>query len=173
MQFSDPQSAAYQTRVTQTLDATEHWLDAAKKAAAEHAAIPPMPTWPGELHGPNDLQQATALYNGQIHPLVPFAIRGAIWYQGESNMGEGMLYTEHMKALVAGWRQIWSEGDFPFYFVQIAPYRYGNPPQVEAEIWEAQATASQVIPYSGMAVINDIGNLGDIHPKNKQEVGRR
>jgi sialate O-acetylesterase len=126
-----------------------------------------------KLKPPHDLQQNMALFNGQLHPLVPVGIRGAIWYQGESNMGEGMLYTERMKALIGGWRQVWGQGDFPFYFVQIAPYKYGSPPEVEAEIWEAQAAAAQVIPNTGMAVINDIGNLGDIHPKNKQEVGRR
>ena len=61
-----------------------------------------------------------------IHPLHPFALRGAIWYQGESNSSEGMLYAERMKALIGGWRQVWGEGDFPFYFVQIAPFTYGS-----------------------------------------------
>ena len=99
-------------------------------------------------------------------------MRGAIWYQGESNIGEGMLYAERMKALIGGWRQVWGEGDFPFYFVQIAPYNYGGNPEVIGEFWEAQA-AAQAIPNTGMVVINDIGNLKDIHPTNKQEVGRR
>jgi sialate O-acetylesterase len=107
-----------------------------------------------------------------IHPLHPFALRGAIWYQGESNVGEGKLYTERMKAVVGGWRQLWGEGDFPFYFVQIAPWTYGGKPEVVAEFWEAQAEA-QAIPNCGMVVINDIGDLKNIHPANKQEVGRR
>ena len=78
-----------------------------------------------------------------------------------------------MKALIGGWRKVWGEGDFPFYFVQIAPFNYGgNDPEHIGEFWEAQAEA-QNIPQVGMAVINDIGNLGDIHPANKQEVGRR
>jgi len=119
------------------------------------------------------VQHATALYNGMIHPLVPYALRGAIWYQGESNLGDGPLYTERMKALIAGWRQLWGLGDFSFYFVQIAPYNYGGNPEKEAVLWEAQAVASQVMPNTGMAVINDIGDLKDIHPTNKQEVGRR
>ena len=106
-----------------------------------------------------------------IHPLCPFTLRGAIWYQGESNSGEGKLYTEHMKALVGGWREIWGEGEFPFYFVQIAPYNYGGDPEVIGEFWDAQAAAAEEIRNCGMAVINDIGNLRDIHPKNKQEVG--
>jgi sialate O-acetylesterase len=122
---------------------------------------------------PHDVQHPTALFNGMIHPLCPLPLRGAIWYQGESNSGEGRLYTERMKALVGGWRRIWGEGDFPFYFVQIAPYNYDGNPEVIAEFWEAQAAAAQAIPNAAMAVINDIGNLKDIHPANKQEVGRR
>ena len=107
-----------------------------------------------------------------IHPLHPFALRGAIWYQGESNATEGMLYAERMKALIGGWRQVWGEGDFPFYYVQIAPYTYGFDPEMIGEFWEAQS-AAQAVPNTGMAVINDIGNLKNIHPANKQEVGRR
>ena len=91
-----------------------------------HQPVPPMPRYPDDLLPPHDLQNATALYNGMILPLCPFAMRGAIWYQGESNLGEGMLYAERMKALIGGWRQVWNEGDFPFYFVQIAPYNYGG-----------------------------------------------
>jgi sialate O-acetylesterase len=115
----------------------------------------------------------TRLYNGMINPIVPFAIRGAIWYQGESNNGEGMLYFEKMKALIAGWRSVWNEGDFPFYYVQLAPFNYGpGNPTALAKIWEAQ-TAALSIPDTGMAVINDVSNIKDIHPKDKQDVGKR
>ncbi len=107
-----------------------------------------------------------------IHPLVPFGIRGAIWYQGESNHVEGKLYTEKMKALIQGWRQLWGR-ELPFYYVQIAPFPYGNEsPAVLAELWEAQSAALE-IPNTGMVVTSDIGDYNDIHPKNKQEVGRR
>src|SRR5216110_2270553 len=82
------------------------------------------------------------------------------WYQGESNLGDGKLYTERMKALIAGWRKVWDDPNFPFYFVQIAPYNYGGNPEALAEFWEAQA-AAQAIPNTGMAVINDIGNVKD------------
>jgi sialate O-acetylesterase len=118
-------------------------------------------------------QSALALYNGMIHPLVPFAIRGALWYQGESNMGEGMLYHEKMKALIGGWREVWGQQDqFPFYFVQLAPFsRYGG--SALPAIWEAQ-TATLAVPNTGMCVTTDItGNVGDIHPRNKQDVGLR
>ena len=112
-----------------------------------------------------------AIYNAMIAPLKPVAIRGAIWYQGESNMGEGMLYFEKMKALIGGWRKVWGQGDFPFGFVQLAPYdRYGGDRQ--PKLWEAQ-TASLSIPNTGMAVITDITTLRNIHPPNKQDVGLR
>jgi sialate O-acetylesterase len=120
-----------------------------------------------------NIQSPLALFNGRIAPLVPFAIRGALWYQGESNNGEGMLYLEKMKALIAGWRDVWQMPDMPFYYVQLAPFIYkGANPENLARIWEAQ-TAALKIPNTGMAVLTDIGNTTDIHPKNKQEVGRR
>lgn len=79
-----------------------------------------------------------------------------------------------MKALVSGWRKVWNQGDFPFYFVQIAPFLYADkPPEMAPEIWEAQTTAAQNIPHSGMAVINDVGELNDIHPQDKRTVGHR
>ena len=107
-----------------------------------------------------------------IHPLHPLPLRGAIWYQGESNVEEGGLYTERMKALIAGWRQVWNDPTLAFYYVQIAPYNYGGNPSRVGEFWEAQAKA-QLDPNVGMIVINDIGNLRDIHPANKVDVGRR
>ena len=174
VQLGDPRTPAHQKRLGETLGQTEKWLAAAREALDKHALVPAMPTYPAELQPPNDVQHATALYNGMIHPLHPFAVRGAIWYQGESNAGEGRLYTERMKALIAGWRHFWNAGEFPFYFVQIAPYNYGgNNPGMIPEFWEAQAAVPAEVPHTGMAVINDIGNVRDIHPANKQEVGRR
>ena len=116
-------------------------------------------------------QSPLALYNGMIHPLLPYSIRGAIWYQGESNNGEGMLYYEKMKALIHGWRAVWKNPDLPFYFVQLAPFRYGNPPALPF-IWEAQAKTLSV-PHTGMAVTTDISTVRNIHPPNKQDVGKR
>ena len=118
------------------------------------------------------------LFNGMIHALVGYPIRGAIWYQGESNHNEGMLYFEKKKALIQGWRNLWKQdrwgqGAFPFYYVQIAPYQYGNEdPKILARFWEAQAAVEQ-IPNTAMVVINDIATLNDIHPPNKQDVGNR
>lgn len=172
LQFGDPRTPAHQKRLQEVLQDTEGWLAAAKQALAQHTNPPPMPTYPEELLPPHQLQHRTALYNGMIHPLRRFALRGAIWYQGESNVGEGMLYAERMRALVGGWREVWGDNDLAFYFVQIAPYTYQGKSAAVAELWEAQA-AAQAIPNSGMVVINDIGDLKDIHPANKQEVGRR
>ena len=173
VQWADPSTPQHMAKLKQTLDETEQWLASARQAMVNRALVPAMPVFPQELLAPHDLQMATALYNGCIHPLAPFALRGAIWYQGESNMGEGMRYAERMKALIAGWREVWHEGDFPFYFVQIAPYNYGGKKETEAELWQGQAAAAQSIPNTGMVVINDIGDLKDIHPKNKQGVGHR
>ena len=131
---------------------------------------PPAITYPISNQG-----QATALYNGHIHPMVPYAIRGALWYQGESNLsaGDTEIYIDKMKALVGGWRKVWGQGDFPFYFVQLAPFTYKFEPTRLPAFWVAQTKAAESIPNTGMAVINDVGDFKDIHPKNKQEVGRR
>jgi sialate O-acetylesterase len=173
VQLGDPTTELHRQRLQQTLDQYEQWLQAARQALVAKELVPAVPTYPSDLLPPHDVQNPTALYNGMIHPLIPFALRGAIWYQGESNMGEGMWYAERMKALVAGWRDLWGEGDFPFYFVQIAPFKYGGNPEREAELWEAQTVAADTIPNAGMAVVNDIGNLKDIHPTDKQDVGHR
>ena len=119
----------------------------------------------------------THLYNGMIRGIVPFAIRGALWYQGESNRGQGVAYEQRMQALINGWRSVWNEGDFPFLFVQIAPYKYVKPPATDPEnllpqLWEAQ-TKILAMKNTGMVVTTDITNLDDIHPKNKQDVGKR
>jgi sialate O-acetylesterase len=173
VELGDPHNPRHQKLLGQTLDQYDAWLKAAQSAKTAETAVPPVPSYPGELQGPQDLQQETALYNGMIHPLVPFAMRGAIWYQGEANESEGMKYYERMRGLIGGWRKIWDEGEFPFYFVQIAPFKYGDNPQNLAKLWEAQTVAANKIPNTGMAVVNDIGNLTDIHPKDKQDVGHR
>jgi len=148
----------------------EQWIVKAKAARAAGRPFPPIPQIPGRRI---NHQGPTALYNGMVHALVPFALRGAIWYQGESNNGEGMLYFERMQALIAGWRAVWKQPDLAFHFVQLAPFRYGRSnPENLAGIWEAQ-TAALSIPGTGMAVTTDIGNIGDIHPRNKQDVGKR
>jgi len=113
------------------------------------------------------------MYNGMIAPLVAFPIRGVIWYQGETNIIQGNRFTyfDKMKSLIEGWRNAWGI-DFPFYFVQIAPWSgYGE--GLLPAVWEAQV-ATLNIPKTGMAVTTDIvHNIGDIHPRNKRDVGNR
>lgn len=171
--LTDPHSAPYKDRLKKHIEATEAWLKVAGKALADESPLDPSPPYPNELVPLTSHAQPSTLYNNMIHPLVPFAIRGAIWYQGESNHREGMLYTDKMKALIEGWRKVWAQGDFPFYYVQIAPFIYGNEdPYILPQFWEAQSAALS-IPQTGMVVPSDIGDVKDIHPKNKQEVGRR
>jgi sialate O-acetylesterase len=120
--------------------------------------------------------QVTVLYNGMIAPLEPLAIKGAIWYQGESNAGRGMQYRTLLPTLIRDWRGRFSGGDFPFFIVQLASFQ----PEVDkpgesqwAELREAQDLAAKTVGHSAVAVALDIGDAKDIHPKNKQEVGRR
>ncbi|HWC58085.1 MAG TPA: sialate O-acetylesterase [Verrucomicrobiae bacterium] len=119
-----------------------------------------------------DQHNATVLFNGMIAPIIPYAIRGAIWYQGESIVGgdAGIALYPHVQAtLVRDWRQLWGEGDFPFLIVQLAGQEAAsNSPRVR----EAQATVLE-LPNTGMAVATDIGEAKNVHPKNKQDVGDR
>ncbi|MEP6948199.1 MAG: sialate O-acetylesterase [Ginsengibacter sp.] len=116
------------------------------------------------------------LYNAMINPLVHFAIKGAIWYQGEANAPRAFQYRKAFPLMITGWRQQWKEGDFPFYFVQLAGFNSGNGNSKNGSTWaelrEAQALTLS-LPNTGMAVTSDIGEEKDIHPKNKQDVGKR
>lgn len=161
---------AYQTALKNKVPEFKTWVEAAEKAIAAGSEIgdpPAPPADPFKAYG-----APTSLYNGMIHPLAPFALQGALWYQGEANRGQAMHYHELMKALIRGWRNVWGMGNMPFLFVQLAPYRYDNNVTALPELWEAQA-ATLSVPNTGMAVTTDIGNIADIHPRNKQEVGRR
>jgi sialate O-acetylesterase len=124
---------------------------------------------------PGDPNQPAVLYNSMIKPLVPFAIRGAIWYQGESNVSRAEQYAKLFPAMIADWRKSFGQGDFPFLFVQLAPYAYDrakNTGQLP-ELWEAQLKTLTASPNTGMCVTTDIATVNDIHPPNKQDVGAR
>jgi sialate O-acetylesterase len=113
-----------------------------------------------------------------IHPLIPYTIQGALWYQGESNRLEPKKYTEFFPAMVKDWRTRWGIGDFPFYYVQIAPYWYNNEQAFDsvdnsAFIREAQLQCLDLIPNSGIAITMDIGDRWCIHPPRKKEVADR
>jgi sialate O-acetylesterase len=115
-----------------------------------------------------DVNTPTVLFNGMITPLLPYAIRGVIWYQGESNVRREQQYRTLFPALIADWRRAWGEGEFPFLFVQIAPHRDMTP-----ELREAQLLSWQHTPNTAMAVTMDCGDANDIHPAHKQPVGAR
>ncbi len=114
----------------------------------------------------------SVLYNGMLFPLKNMAIKGAIWYQGESNQTRAMQYRTIFPGMIEDWRATWKQGEFPFYFVQIAPYNYGPEP-TSAELREAQLLTLSKVKHTGMAVTMDIGNPDNIHPTNKRDVGRR
>jgi len=119
-----------------------------------------------------DVNSPAALFNGMIAPIAPYGIRGAVWYQGESNRPRAHEYRALFPGMIEDWRRTFGRPGFPFYFVQIAPYEYRGDRGEAAELREAQALAL-ALPGTGMAVTMDIGDPADIHPKNKQEVGRR
>jgi len=140
-------------------------LDAQKIASAPQPPVNPP--------GPQNV--ASFLFNGMIHPILPYAISGVIWYQGESNVGRAYQYRTAFPLLIADWRKQWNQGDFPFYFCQLANF---TPKTTEpgdsawAELREAQSKAL-ALPNTGQAVLIDIGESGDIHPRNKKDVGER
>ena len=125
------------------------------------------------------------IYNGMIHPLAPYTMRGITWYQGESNClsGDTTIYTDRTSALVKGWRTVFQQDDLSYYYVQIAPFPYasrfkGRNKSLNEEslprFWDAQGAYMQVDENSGMVVVTDItGNVNDIHPRNKRDVGKR
>lgn len=160
----------YQAALENKLPEVKAWLESSEKAVAFGQPIAEPPVMPGNPFNSNGAP--TGLYNGMIHPLAPFALRGALWYQGEANVGLGRHYHELMRGLILGWRTVWAQGDIPFLFVQLAPFNYGGDPQRLPGIWEAQ-TETLKVPNTGMVVTTDITNINDIHPRNKQEVGRR
>ncbi|MCB9849193.1 MAG: hypothetical protein H6817_00640 [Phycisphaerales bacterium] len=133
------------------------------------AAISDLPPFPRERIHAN---APTVLFNGMIAPVIPFAIRGAIWYQGESNCSLADQYAALFSRMITDWRERWGRGDFPFYFVQIAPFDYHTPTPIAAELRDAQRLSLKT-PNTGMVVTLDIGNPNDIHPRNKRDVGRR
>lgn len=127
----------------------------------------PRPAFNLDAHAP------TALYQAMIAPLVPFSIKGAIWYQGESNVGRGKQYRSLFPAMIKSWRNNWQIGNFPFYYVQIAPYNYDDNGSGATPLLREAQFLTLKEKNVGMVVTTDIGNVENIHPGNKQEIGRR
>jgi sialate O-acetylesterase len=152
----------------------EKKLAAWEKAAATNPSAKPAGK-PQEPHGPAAPNLASNLFNGMVNPVIPYAIKGAIWYQGESNAGRAEQYRTLFPAMITDWRKQWGQGDFPFIWVQLANFkeRKSDPGDSDwAELREAQSMALKV-SNTAQAVIIDIGEAGNIHPANKQDVGKR
>jgi sialate O-acetylesterase len=172
--------ATYQKDLTAALPAIEQWTAKCrdKMKAGEDLPLPPtIPDFPfGEkMYRP----RCVTLHNGMIAPLVPFALRGALWYQGENNAGnaaDGAQYLEKKRAMLADWRKWFQDPELPFYFVQLAGWLNPSNDPAGGDGWAHIRDAQRkclTIPHTGMAVATDIGDPADIHPKNKFDVGER
>ncbi len=156
----------------------EPWISPAGLAAVPE--LPAVTGLPAEYKSDGGYPSTWhCLYNGKIHPLTRYGIKGAIWYQGESNGDEGETYYQKLRALIGGWRSAWGEGDFPFYLVQLAGRGLPTDNPAGGDGW-AKIRMAQFkalgIPHTGMAVAMDLADVrdpGDIHPKNKRDVGER
>jgi sialate O-acetylesterase len=153
----------------------EAWMDA---SWLKEFDIKGIPAKGDSIHTPN--RTPTLLFNGMLHPVVGYSIKGCIWYQGESNYTDPDLYEKLFEKMVKEWRTQWGLGDFPFYYAQIAPFNYAQFPQEERKekynsgyLRDAQRKAMKNIPNSGMAVLMDTGEKDNIHPANKKAAGHR
>jgi sialate O-acetylesterase len=144
----------------------EQYTNAVAKALAEAKPTPRPPAAPRD---PLKTQNSPSmLFNGMLHPVIPYAMRGVIWYQGESNNGRAKEYRDLFPSMIADWRALWRQGNFPFLFVQIAPYKGQSP-----EIREAQFLTLAKTTNTAMVVTTDHGDANDIHPVKKEPVGQR
>lgn len=180
---ADPAAAAIEDRWKKTVaaypkvksnyeGALAQWERAAAAArAAGEKFTSPRPKAP---QPPGDRNRPSGLYNSNIHPFIPYAIRGFLWYQGEGNASRPADYRVSFPAMIRQWRNDFRQGDLPFFFVQLANYEPPNEPTGRQWAFQREAqSAALALPHTGMAVTIDIGDPKDIHPTNKQEVGRR
>jgi sialate O-acetylesterase len=159
--------AAYEAKLAE-------WKVAAEQAKAEGKQPPAAPANPdGQMRGNH---RPANIYNGVLKPTIGYGIRGVIWYQGESNAARAYQYRDLFPLMISSWRQEWGIGDFPFYWVQLADFRQEKPEPSDsdwAELREAQTMTMSKLPNTGEAVIIDLGEAQDIHPRNKQDVAKR
>jgi sialate O-acetylesterase len=150
------------------------WEKQAAKAKTEGKSAPSKPRWDNLVMTGN--QRPANIYNGVLHPTIGYGIKGAIWYQGESNTSRAYQYRDLFPLMIKNWRDEWGQGDFPFYWVQLADFKVELDMPADsdwAELREAQTMTMNKLPNTGQAVIIDIGEADDIHPTNKREVGNR
>jgi sialate O-acetylesterase len=146
-------------------------IEEARQAGQEVKVKKPRKTEPAQ--GQN---RPANLYHARLEPVMPYAVRGVIWYQGEANAGRAYQYRDMFPLMIKSWREDWKEGDFPFYWVQLADFMPEKPEPSDsawAELREAQTMTMDKLPHTGQAVIIDIGDAADIHPRRKEEVGKR
>lgn len=163
----DQAVAAYNKRL-------EQWKQSVQKAKAAGKTAPRRPRAPRNPLTGN--HRPANIYNGVLHPTIGYGIKGAIWYQGESNASRAFQYRKLFPFMIQNWRNEWNQGDFPFYWVQLADFRSENPEPADsdwAELREAQTLTMDALPNTGEAVILNLGEASDIHPKNKQDVAMR
>lgn len=152
----------------------DKWKMAAKKARAAGKPLPRRPRPPRNPLTGN--HRPANIYNGVLHPTIGYGIKGVIWYQGESNASRAYQYRKLFPFMIQNWRDEWKQGDFPFYWVQLADFRAEKSEPADsdwAELREAQTMTMSKLPNTGQAVIIDLGEAIDIHPKNKLDVGKR
>lgn len=159
--------AEFPARLKEFEKARAEWEVQAKAAEAKGEPRPRSPRMP---LGDNHPHAPANLYNGMIHPLVGYAVRGMLWYQGEANAITPAIYAEQFPAMIQNWRQAWDDPALPFYFVQLPNYRVGL--RGWAVMRESQRQALQ-LPHTGMAVTIDVGDVAELHPENKLDVGER
>jgi sialate O-acetylesterase len=149
------------------------WREGVEKSKAAGARPQPSPAVPDALR---EYRIASSIYDGMIAPVIPFSIRGAFWYQGESNEARAQQYGVLLPTMIRAWRERWGEGNFPFGIIQLPNYRDSKPEPAD-EAWshirEAQRLTAVNTPNTGLVVTIDIGEARDIHPKNKLDVGKR
>jgi sialate O-acetylesterase len=147
---------------------------ATAKGPAAHAAFLKQRPWERAPRGPGDSWTPAGLFNGMINPLLPYALRGALWYQGESNADRASEYHALFTAMITAWRRHFGQGDFPFYWVSLANYKVpGDETDATYAFLREAQTQTLALPNTGQALAIDLGNPDDIHPTNKQDVGRR
>jgi sialate O-acetylesterase len=166
----DPATPAGKANYQKHLDQVDTWMTAARAglAAGKRSGNPP-------TMGLKPKGGATEIYNGMVHALTPLSVRGAIWYQGESNAGDGLRYEYMKEALVKGWRTVFENEELAFYWVQLADFQQPSDNPAGGgwgPVREGQRRALR-LPHTGMAVTIDVGDARDIHPRNKQDVGKR
>ncbi len=157
-------------KYNQALEKYKQALEQAKREGTQRPRRPYPPM------GPTNMRRPSGLYNAMIASLQPYAIRGVIWYQGEANAGRAFQYRTLLPTMIRNWRQDWGEGDFPFLIVELAPFTKISPEPQEsawAELREAQLLTAKTVPNTAVAVITDVGEEDNIHPKHKEPVGAR